>query len=164
MGNFMTTSRKPPLPPKPKLTRAPAKLPDSKNPITAEIMQRIRRQIAKSNGLITIQSIAEDIDIPRQACSEYLYLCRATPGGDRLAKMIRWLAAHDPTFTGEVIHSLKVRFRGEAEEIIQRPQRKLSEAEVAEIRKTPSGITGAIAKEYGVSVSTVRKIRSGLRY
>lgn len=156
----MTTSRKPPLPPKPKLTRAPAKpIPESKNPITQEIMQRIRRVIAKSDGQITIQTIAEELDIPRQACSEYISCSRATPGGDRFAKFIRWLAIRDSTFIPEVIIVKKIHFRGEVEDI---SHHKLSDAEKDTIRNSKEpGIV--LAKRHNVHFSMITHIRKGRR-
>lgn len=154
------TARKPPLPPKPKLTRAPAKTqPESKNPITTEIMQRIRRVIAKSDGQITIQTIAEELDIPRQACSEYISCSRATPGGDRFAKFFIWIHKHDPTFRPDVLDSKTIRFRGEVEDI---SHHKLSDAEKETIRNsTEPGIV--LAKRHNVHFSMITHIRKGRR-
>lgn len=115
----MTTSRKPPLPPKPKLTRAPAKQqPEPKNPITQEIMQRVRRVILNSEGQITTSTIAEELGICRASIREWVNCSRSMPGADNLISLLRWLADHDNGLViTEVIAPKKIRFRGEVAKI-----------------------------------------------
>lgn len=152
-------SRKPPLPPKPKLTRAPAKThPEPRNPITTEIMQRVRRVIVNSEGQITTATIADELGINRRQFAEWVSCYRAAPSGDNLLNIIRWLIPHDLFLVPEVFTALKVKFRGEVSLI-----RKLSDKSISKIRASEEPIA-VLAKRYDLHETMISKIRNGSRY
>lgn len=90
----MTTARKPPVSPKPKLTRAPAPTSEPRNPITRKIIGRIQKVITDSQGQITTSTIATEADLPRAKVYEWLGGWRSTPSGDNLIALIGWLVLH----------------------------------------------------------------------
>lgn len=103
-----TTSRKPPTPPAPKLTRPLAQQPPPKHPLTHEVMQRIRKAIRDSAGKITLTTFAADIDCNPKQAREWVSILRAAPVGDALIKSILWLVRHDPTFNREFLKADKI--------------------------------------------------------
>lgn len=153
------TARKPPLPPNPKLTRAPAKQqPEPRNPITTEIMQRVRRVIVSSQGQITTASIADELGINRRQFAEWISCYRAQPYGDNLISIIRWLIHHDLFLIPEVFTALKIKFRGEVD-----LTRKLSDKAIENIRASEEPIA-VLAKRHDVHETMISKIRNGSRY
>lgn len=151
-------ARKPVTPPAPKLNRPLASSPEPKNPITTEIMQRVRRVIASSKGLINITAIAEELDISRPKLGEWVACWRSSPSGDNLMAIIRWLSRHDETFVPEIILSRSIQFRGEVESI---DANKLTHADRQTIRNsTEPGIV--LARRYNVSEPAITHIRGRL--
>lgn len=159
MGNFdiAPMTRKPVQSPKPAITRAPAK---TRNPMTTEVMQRVRRVIVNSQGQITSHSIADELGFGRRQFDEWLACWRATPTNteDALLKIIRWLVPHDLFLVPEVFTALNVKFRGEVS-----MTRKLSDSAIAKIRASEEPIA-VLAFRYDVHETMISKIRNGSRY
>lgn len=155
----MTTSRKPPLSPKPRLTRAPAKQqPEPRNPITTEIMQRVRRVIVNSRGLITSTSIADELGFNRRQFAEWLACWRALPCQDNLLQIIRWLTHHDATMISDIFYAITPKFRGKVSLTMA-----LSEKDVANIRASEEPIA-VLARRYHLHETMISKIRNGYRH
>lgn len=156
-----TTSRKPVTPPAPKLTR-PLAQPQAtpKNPITTEIMQRVRRVIRDSRGLITTKTIAEEIDVSPNQMREWTTCWRSFPCADNLVKVMRWLARHDSDFVKEIIEKRSIRFRGTVDNI----KLNLSDLDLNDIRSTPDyrGVIADLCKRHDVHHTTIRRIRNGV--
>lgn len=124
-------TRKPVTPPAPKITRPLASIPEPKNPITTEIMQRVRRVIKLRE--ITCKEAAFEIGVGVKILFEWISTFRAKPTGDNYALIIRWLVLHDPRFSAEVLQSPKIRFRGD---VLQISSRGRSNGTLA-LRSTP---------------------------
>lgn len=155
------TARKPVTPPAPKLTR-PLAQPQAtpKNPITTEIMQRVRRVIRDSRGLITTKTIAQEIHANPNQVREWVGSWRSTPYGDNLIKICRWLTRHDFNFISEIIGSKRIRFRGAIQDITTRA---ISDKAIADIRTSDESGT-VLAARHNLHPTMIGKIRNGIRY
>lgn len=161
----MTTSRKPPQPPTPRLTRplAQPKVPHAQRPLTTEIMQRIRKVIEDSNGALNCVTIAQDIDAHKNQVVEWISGFRAAPGSERFAELCRWLAQHDPLSLREVFEPRQIKTIGK----IQRTKGngRLSDDQVRAIRDCPDfpEVDETLGLLCRCSPDAIRHIRSGAR-
>lgn len=161
----MTTSRRPPTPPKPKLTRplATPKPTNGDRPLTTEVMQRIRRVMEQSQGEISFPSIARDVGQNSNQISEWIGGWRSAPGSERFAELCRWLAQHDPEALREVFESRRLKSIGQ----VARTKGKLNAMKAALLRDNipdfpeMNEILGALLD---LSPDAIRHIRSGKRW
>jgi hypothetical protein len=153
--------RKPVTPPKPRITRPLVQPTPQRNPITSEIMQRVRRVIRDRQ--ITIPLVADEAEVSRHQLAEWVSHKGGAPYGDNLVKLIRWLALYDKTFVREVVQSSKVRFRGSVDSL---RTNRLDADDVAFIRAQPKGpgVAKSLAETYAVHPTMIDKIWKRQRY
>lgn len=154
-----TNARKPPSAPEPRHVNRPLAQPSpepTKNPLTTEVMQRIRKVIHDSQGAITVTSAAEEIGLPRQQLNEYLKSSRSAPNSERLCEMQRWLAKRDPKFLPEFFLAKKVKA---TKPVGALHITKITEGDVRAIR-TSEEPERVLAERHGISRRTVRDIQS----
>lgn len=102
-------SRKPIQPPAPKLTRPLAQQSEPKNPITQEIMHRVRKVLRQRQ--ISAQVASDEISVSYGQFREWIGTRGKTPYGDNLHKIERWLNLWDASFFQDLFGK-KIRFRG----------------------------------------------------
>lgn len=160
-------ARKPPASPTPKITRPLAQPESPTNPITREIMQRARQIIFNSKGVMTLNSVADDIGVSQPQFREWASGFRSMPYGDNLIKIQRWLAVQDKSFISDVFTSKRVKFKGDAVKSGERSVRSILSLEqvpkdiAADIRQSPKCETdGDLAIFHKIPKFIVSKIRN----
>lgn len=108
----MTTSRKPVTPPIPRRTRPLAQPKTEDNPITRDVIQRVKREARRSAGTITLKTIAEETGLAYRSLLEWSTRYGSLPGKDDLMALIRWLSYRDATFIRDVLLTKTPKFIG----------------------------------------------------
>lgn len=97
-------ARKPPSPPKPKITRPLAQQPsDDSRPMTRKMMQALTQLIEESDGKLTRAQFARDIGRRPNEMVEWLGCWRSSPTSESLLKMFAWALKHDRHFAKRLL-------------------------------------------------------------
>lgn len=91
----MTTARKPPQPPTPRQTRPLAQPKPQARPLTTELMSRLKAIRDGSEGKITNETLAKELEKTKQEIAEWLGSYRSAPNSETTIAFILFGLTHD---------------------------------------------------------------------